>query len=254
LAELEFSEFGAIDQCIHVVTPEQTSFFKVTFKVQELLNEAKYKGKQLHFAYEFVDLKGGKMSSREGNIVTGEWLLDEVSARIKKTYSTSSEVAEKIALAAVKYAFLKIEAKKKIKFDIDESIAINGNSGPYLQYAYARCQSILKKSGDFVISIPTKSGEKSPQDDRFLPEELALLRTFFRFPEIVADAATHYAPHLVSTYLFDLTQKFNLFYEKCPILKASEKKRNFRLLITAATAQILKNGLHLLGIEVLDKI
>lgn len=247
LAELEFSEFGEVDTCIHVVTPEQTSFFKVTFKVQELLNTAKYKGKQMHFAYEFVDLKGGKMSSREGNIVTGEWLLDEVKKRIKETFSMLSEnVAETIALGAVKYAFLKVDAKKKIKFDIDESISINGNSGPYLQYAYARCMSILNK----VSKESNVNGQLSIASS----EELALLRTFFHFPEVIADAALNYAPHLICTYLFDLTQKFNLFYEKCPILKAEKEQKELRLLLTAATAKLLKNGLNLLGINVLERI
>lgn len=243
LAELEFSEFGEIDTCIHVVTPEQTSFFKVTFKVQELLNAAKYKGKQMHFAYEFVDLKEGKMSSRQGNVVTAEWLLNEVQERIKKTYSTSPEIAEKIALAAVKYAFLKIEAKKKIKFDIDESISINGNSGPYLQYAYSRCLSILKKASN----VPPGSA------NQFQPEELGLLRTFCRFPEVVEETAKTYSPHLLCAYLFDLTQKFNLFYEKCPILKAEDELKRLRLMLVEATAQLLKNGLYLLGIEVLER-
>jgi arginyl-tRNA synthetase len=246
VAELEFSEFGTIDNCIHVVTPEQSSFFKVTFKVQELFDPKKYKDKQIHFAYEFVDLKGGKMSSREGNVVSGEWLINEVAKKIEESFSVEAGIAEKISLGSVKYSFLKVDAKRKIKFDIDESISLHGNSGPYLLYVYARCQSILKKvENNTKYEIP---------NTKYETEELALLRTLFKFPEIVEDAAENYAPHLIATYIFDLAQKFNVLYEKLPILKAEEQDKQKRLLLVQATAQILKNGLYLLGIETLDKI
>ena len=257
LAELEFSEFGNIDKCIHVVTPEQTSFFKVTFKVQELLNEKKYKGKQMHFAYEFVDLKDRKMSSRQGNIVAGEWLLDEVKKKVIKTFNSSDQTAEILAKAAVKYSFLKVEAIKKIRFDIDESVSLNGNSGPYLLYTYARCMSILNKAPSAVIarSEATKQSQSiSTNFNQFQHEEALLLRSLFRFPEVISDASSKYAPHLICTYLYDLAQKFSRFYEKCPILKADEDQKDFRLRLTSTTSQILKNGLNLLGIEVLDKI
>lgn len=248
LAELEFSEFGEIDRCIHVVTPEQTSFFKVVFKVEELLDPKKYKNKQHHFAYEFVELKSEKMSSRVGNIVTGEWLLDEIKKRIQKTYHTASKNAiETIMLGAVKYAFLKVDARKKIKFDIEESISIHGNSGPYLQYTYARCMSVINNANMQYQSISTSFNQ-------FQLEELSLLRALPRFPEVVADAAHNYTPHLIATYLYDLAQKFNLFYEKCPILKADDDVKTVRLQLTAASAQIIKNGLHLLGINILNKI
>lgn len=251
LAELEFSEFGTVNKCIHVVTPEQSSFFKVTFKVQELLNPQKYTDKQMHFAYEFVDLKGDKMSSRKGNVLTGEWLLDEVKERLKTTFSLDDEKAEILAIGAVKYAFLKVDAKRKILFSIEESISISGNSGPYIQYAYARCMSILKK----VPPIEIATLSLVARNDELKNEELALVRTFFRFPEVIDAAATAYAPHLIATYLFDLTQKFSVFYEKCPIVKAeSIELQAMRATLVAATGQILKNGLHLLGIEVLESI
>ncbi|OGK18544.1 arginine--tRNA ligase [Candidatus Roizmanbacteria bacterium RIFCSPHIGHO2_02_FULL_40_13b] len=261
LGELEFSEFGEIDKCIHIVTHEQSSFFKVVFKVQELLNEKKYKGKQLHFSYEFVDLKGEKMSSRTGNIVTGEWLLDEIKTRVKKIFATEETGAEVVAVSAAKYAFLKVDAKRKIVFDINESISIHGNSGPYLLYTFARIQSILKKNSSSVmpnsfrhLEIPALSAGrlKQVQDDN--KEELSLLRTLFKFPEVVESAAEKMAPHLIATYLFDLAQKFNKLYESTPILKAKDEERARLLSLIAATAQVIKNGLYLLGIETLDSI
>ena len=250
LAELEFSEFGQIDKCIHVVGPEQASFFKVTFKVEELIKEKKYKNKQSHFIYGFVDLIGEKMSSRKGNVLTGEWLLNEVKDRVKKTFSVDEKTADIISVGAVKYAFLKVDAKRKIMFDINESISIHGNSGPYLLYTFARCQSVLKK----VVKDNKNTTDVTNPANKLAPEEEALLRTFFRFPEVVSDAGEKYASHLVCNYLFDLAQKFNLFYERLPILKAPYNQMLFRTKLTAVTAQIIKNGLYLLGIETVDRI
>ena len=154
LAEKEFSDFGEIDKNIHVVTPEQTSFFKVTFKVEELLDEKKYKNKQYHLAYEWVKLKAGKMSSREGNIIEANWLLDEIKNKIFKQYKCDNKVAEILAVAAAKYSFLKNSTQTIIAFDFDESITLEGNSGAYLLYTYVRCQSVLKKI--VILSFPRK--------------------------------------------------------------------------------------------------
>lgn len=247
LAKLEFTEFGTIDKCIHVVTPEQSSFFKVTFKVQELLDEKLFAGKQMHYAYEFVDLKGDKMSSRTGNIVTGEWLIDTVKKAIQDTFAINSQKAEVLAVGAVKYAFLKVDAKRKILFDIKQSIAIHGNSGPYMQYTYARSMSVLKK--DTANHAPVSKNYHAISSD-----EMTLIRTLVRFPEVVDDAARMLAPHVVCTYLYELSQAFNTFYEKHPILKAPDEQKVFRLMLTRATAQTIKNGLHLLGIALLDTI
>ncbi|MCR4276784.1 MAG: arginine--tRNA ligase, partial [Candidatus Roizmanbacteria bacterium] len=131
LAEKEFTDFGELDKAIHVVTPEQTSFFKVTFKVEELLDEKKYKDKQYHLIYEWVKLKAGKMSSREGNIIEANWLIDEVKKKILEKSKCDEETAEILAVASVKYSFLKNGTQTIIHFDIDESIAVDGNSAPY---------------------------------------------------------------------------------------------------------------------------
>lgn len=249
LAEKEFSEFGEIDKCIHVVTPEQTSFFKVTFKVEELLNEKEFKDKQYHLIYEWVKLKTGKMSSREGNVVESNWLLDQIKQKILKQYNCDKKTAEVLALAAVKYSFLKNSTRSVIAFDLKESISIEGNSAPYLIYTFVRCQSVLKKvKNDKIFSSPidTKIDING--------EESKLLRMFCQFPEVVRESTINYSPNFIANYLYGLASQFNLFYQKYPILKTEEKNKQLRLLITQATAQIIKNGLYLLGIETVDKM
>lgn len=242
LAQSEFSEFGDIDQCIHIVAGEQSSFFNTTFKVEELLDE-KYKGKQKHFIYGFVDLKDGKMSSRAGNVVEGNWLLDQVKSRLQEKFPDSN-AAETLAVAATKYSFLKLEAQKNFQFDINESISLQGNSGPYLLYAYARANSIVQKV--------TNVGETSTQTSN--PVELTLLRSLVKFPEVTEAAAQKLAPHLIATYLFDLGQKFNKLYEATSILKSNDSDKARLLLLTRATMQVIKNGLYLLGINTIEKI
>lgn len=244
LAEKEFSEFGELDECIHLVTPEQTSFFKVTFKVEELLDENKYKNKQQHLAYEWVKLKDGKMSSRTGNVIEAEWLIDKAKEKIIEKFSCSSDIAEKIAIAAVKYSFLKNSVFAQIAFDFEESISLEGNSGPYILYTYARTQSILKKDSFKVTSVIQVETE----------EEKILLRKLNQYSAIVHDSAQNFAPNIIANYLFDLAQSFNLFYQKHQILKADEDTKQLRLALTQATATVLKNGLDLLGIETVEKI
>ncbi|MDP3998904.1 MAG: arginine--tRNA ligase [bacterium] len=261
LAEKEFSEFGNLTRVIHVVGPEQSSFFKVTFKVEELLKPDRYKGKQYHLSYGWVRLKQGKMSSRTGNVVLGEWVLDETKREIKNQFpEMSEETAEMVAVGAVKYSMLKVSTTSEIAFSLEESISLEGNSGPYLQYAYVRTQSILAKLKTTVEGKTSRRRPKTP--DKFLipsnfiinPEELSLLRTIYKFPEVAKGAAAGYAPNLICSYLFDLAQKFNLFYQKHPVLKAEGELRGFRLSLTVAAGQVIKNGLDLLGISVPEKM
>jgi len=243
LAPVQFSEHGHLDKLIHVVAPEHKSFFAVTFKVEELLGIQK--DQQYHLAYGWVRLKKGKMSSRQGNIILGEWLLDEAKKRIKKSFKTlDDKTAEMIAVGAVKYSFLKQGIGKDMAFDFEESISLSGDSGPYLQYTYARCQSVLARA-----KVKDFFGFDLKNLKLGLEEEL-LLRTCYIFPEIVAQAGEQYAPSLIGNFLHDLAQKYNTFYNKYKILKAESKdKLYFRLLLTAVTAQIIKNGLYLLGIK-----
>ena len=247
LAEKEFADFGLLDKCIHVVTPEQTSFFKVTFKVEELLDEKKYKNKQYHLIYEWVKLKEGKMSSREGNIIEGNWLIDETKKKILKNFKCDEATAEILAIASVKYSFLKNSTQTIIHFDIDESIATDGNSAPYLIYTYVRSQSILRKE-------PMPDMTSSKNNCVFNDDENKLLRTLYQYQEIVKKAAVELSPNVIANYLYELASQFNLFYQKNPILKAEGDIKKQRLLITALTAKIIKEGLYLLGIKTVEKM
>ncbi len=249
LAEKEFSEFGELDKNIHVVTPEQTSFFKITFKVEELINEKKYKNKQFHLVYEWVKLKQGKMSSREGNIIEANWLIDQIKEKILKQFKCDDKTAETLAVASVKYSFLKTSTQTIIHFDIDESIAVDGNSAPYLIYTYVRCQSVLKK-----VTLRQAQGDKDVMVSSTNHDELSLLRKLYQFPEVVLKAAQNYSPNFIATYLYELASQFNLFYQKNPILKAEKETKELRLLITLTTGKIIKKGLELLGIKTVEKM
>lgn len=249
LADQEFSEFGELDKCIHVVTPEQKSFFQVTFKVEELLNEKKFKNKQFHLAYEWVKLKDGKMSSRTGNIVEAETLINEANKKILKKFKCDKATAEIIAVAAVKYSFLKNNVFSQIAFDLNESISLEGNSGPYLLYTYVRSQSILKNVTTSVRSF--KSGNAAYRQNS---EEKNLTMALSSYPEIVYGAAKNLSPNLIANYVYNLAQKFNLFYQKHSILKADDVARKFRLKLTMAVGEAIKNGLYLLGIKTVEKM
>lgn len=278
LAALEFSEFGKIDKCIHVVGPEQKSFFEVTFKVEEFLEPEKYKGKQKHFVYGYVQLKKGKMSSRLGNVVTGEWLLDEAKKRVIGIMEGSDisrdsryEVAEIVAVGAVKYSMLKVSPIKDIMFDFDESVNLEGDSGPYIQYTFARAKSVLgraEQQGQSLQSILDLEGSVKLQnkDCPCNDEEKNVLRWLVRYPEVVRQAGEEYAPHVICTYLYELSSRFNGFYNKHSILQmqsgspkpkaqnSKEETKNFRLALTQAVAQVLENGLGLLGIKAPEKM
>jgi arginyl-tRNA synthetase len=294
LAGMETSEFGTLDKLIHCVGPEQSSFFKVTFKAEELLGIVK-PGVQYHLAYGWVKLKKGKMSSRLGNVVVGEWLIDEVKKAINTILDQSiskdkevdqDSISETIAIGAIKYSFLKVSTPSEIAFDLEESINTNGDSGPYLQYAYARCRSVLRKfqtSNDKVQNKIQSSNLDFELDLKFdigtldlNNEERAIARLITQFPDVVTDAANRFAPNVICTYLFQLAQAFNLFYAKHSILgsaekssvvsrqssdksedrklKAEDSQSAKRIALTAATAQVLKNGLYLLGINVLERM
>ncbi len=247
LAEKEFSDFGEIDRCFHLTTPEQKSFFAVTFKVEELLNK-KIIGKQVHLTYEWVNLKTGKMSSREGNIIEANWLIDQIKEKILFGYKIDKDTAEKIAIASIKYSFLKNSPHSSIDFDIGESINLEGNSGPYLLYTFVRCQSIIKK-----INLEKVIYNFSIKWSKLNQEEVNLMRHLFLFEEIVFQAGEKFAPNILADYLYQLAKKFNLFYQRHQVIKA-KTNQELRVLLTEATAKIIEKGLFLLGIKVVEKM
>lgn len=160
------------------------------------------------------------------------------------------EVSEKVAQGAVKYAFLKQGIGNNIAFDFDSSLSFEGNSGPYLQYTYARAKSVLEKIGKDATAY-----DFSVLKQKMNSEELLILRVLSHFPEAVSEAAEKYSPNLICNYLFDLAQKFNNFYAKYRISDEEDGDiRSFRSNLTGATAQVIKNGLKLLGIESPEKM
>lgn len=245
LSRTQFKEYGELDKLIHVLGPEQISFTRVTFKVEELLGIQK--GQQFHLAYGWVRLKHGKMSSRAGAVVLGEWLLDEAKSKIKEEFPQMDEqTLEMVAVGAVKYSMLKFSTTSEITFSFDESISLQGDSGPYLQYAYARAKSVLRSTGyDYSAGLTSENLEI---------EEREILRTIEYFEEIVKEAAANYAPHIIAQYLTGLAKTFNLFYQKHRIINASQNKKDLRLALTYAVASVLKQGLYLLGIEAPEKM
>ncbi|MCL5090791.1 MAG: arginine--tRNA ligase [Patescibacteria group bacterium] len=285
LTKLKKEKFAA-DLYIWDIGLEQTLYFQQLFAVVSELGIIE-KEKLFHLAYALINFKGGgKMATRKGDVVMADEILDELHRRALEIIMSSNqelrsggekelhEVAEKVALAALKYSLLKYGRMTTMFFDMAESLALQGNSGPYLQYTYARTQSVLRKS-----EIRNSKSETNLKFEilnnltiqQFSNEEIILLRTLYRFPEVIAEAAQAYSPNLVCNFLYDLAQKFNLFYDKHRILanskqlianskelkagdEVSEGQSQFRLALTAAIGQILKNGLTLLGIEALERM
>lgn len=255
---LGFAEHAAFpfDLKIHVVASEQTGYFKVVFKALELIDPKTFEGHEYHLPMGMVQLVGRKMSSRTGDVLTVDELLDKVKeaaaaefAEGKLSEEEKEKVLEQVTIGAVKYSILKGGVTQNATFDIEKSVSLNGNSGPYVQYAYTRTQSILAKAGSSDLQ-PQLSGDYTP-----LEEEQVLMRKLVQFSEVVADAAKEYAPNMICEYLFELSQLFNNFYQKYRIVNAAtEEEKVFRLLLTAGVGVILKQGLGLLGIQAPQKM
>lgn len=242
LAPAKYKDFP-YDISVIVTGNEINEYFKVLLKALSLI-EPDLAAKTKHVSHGMVRLPTGKMSSRTGEVITGDWLLNETEDKIKKEFEKVDEkTLGKIGVASVKYAMLKSNIGGDISFSFDESISINGNSGPYLQYTYVRTQSVLEKAQSAYNKEINESAVNLEK------EEEELLRTLIHYPEVVLSASENYSPNLLCNYLFDLSQKFNLFYQKHKIME-----NPFRLQLTEAVGQVLKNGLHILGIETVGKM
>lgn len=230
------------DRSIVLTGNEQAEYFQVMLAALKKI-APQVEARTKHYTFGHVKLKTGKMSSRTGDVVTAKWLLDEAVKRIKGNFSeVSDEVLEKIGIGAVKYSMLKFGISSDIHFDFNESISLEGNSGPYLQYAYVRTKSVLEKAKK-ELGFKKENLEK---------EEEELLRYLSYYPYFVEKAAKEFAPNVICSYLFELSQKFNLFYQKHKIV--GNEYEGFRLSLTKTTGQVIKNGLNLLGIETVDKM
>jgi len=250
LAKTKYERYP-YDKSVVVTGNEINAYFKVLLKAMSLIY-LDLAAKQTHIGHGMLNLKSGKMSSRTGNVVTGESLLFEVGDEIKKKMEESGKIKEiesvdrvvnAVSVGAIKYSMLKQSPGKNIVFDFDTSLSFEGDSGPYLQYAFARAMSVLRKS-------KSESGEMMV--GRIVDEEKDLLRWICRFEEVVSLAVKDMAPNFVCGYLIELASRFNHFYAECKIV--GDKREGERLALTRTTAQILKNGLWLLGIETVEKM
>jgi arginyl-tRNA synthetase len=248
LAPTKYKDFP-YDLSIIVTGNEIKDYFKVLLAaLAQILPDLAQKTK--HISHGMVRMPGGKMSSRLGNVILGEWLLDEAKKRVKIEFSSvSDQLAEEIATGAVKYSLLKGNVGQEVNFSFEESISLNGNSGPYLQYTYARCKSVLGKVENKKANSKSANFAGSVDED-----ELKLLRALCHFEEAVADAAFAFAPNAVANFLHDVAQKYNSLYNNLQILKAGEPERSRRLFLTQATADVLAKGLWLLGISAPEKM
>ncbi len=267
LAPAKYENFK-YDASVIVTGNEIKEYFYVLLTVLRLI-KPELGNITLNLSHGMVRLPQGKMSSRTGNVVTFEGLMDESkkqSLKIMKDVDLASsekqKVAEAVALAAIRYALLKSSPGNDVVFDFEKSVTFEGDSGPYLMYTYARCKSVLRKAEKNAKKQEWKM-HKLFKHSEFNPEELSILRTLYKFPEVVTEAARTLSPNLVCNYLFDLAQKYNMFYNKHSILgqKSKVKSQNidpdtteFRLALTEATSIILKRGLHLLGIETVERM
>ncbi len=239
------NEDDEYDRSVILTGNEQQEYFQVMLAALKRI-EPNLARVTSHFTFGHVKLREGKMSSRTGDVISANWLIDEAIKRVRTQFSDmDTGTSEKVGIGAVKYSMLKFAIPSEIHFSFEESITLEGNSGPYLQYAYVRTQSVLEKAAKEV-------GDRNKELGELENEESELLRFLTQYPYHVENAAAEFAPNLLCNYLFELAQKFNLFYQKCKIIDSENE--SFRLELTKAVGIVLQNGHHLLGIETVEKM
>ena len=260
-AEMRFNDYP-IDKMIYVVGNEQNYHFQV---LSILLDRLGFKwGKDLvHFSYGMVELPNGKMKSREGTVVDADDLVasmienakslseDKVNKLEGITEEEKNEIARIVGMGALKYFILKVDARKNMLFNPEESIDFNGNTGPFIQYTYARIRSILRKAEAQDITLPASLNDDAPLNEK----EIALIQKLNDFGAAVAQAGIDYSPSGIANYCYELTKEFNQFYHDYSILNAdTEAEKITRLVIAKNVAKVIKNGMALLGIEVPERM
>ena len=256
-AKQRFDDYP-IDKMIYVVGNEQNYHFQV---LAIILDRLGFKwGKDLvHFSYGMVELPEGKMKSREGTVVDADDLMAEMVATAKDvatqlgktdgmTEAEIDNIAETVGMGALKYFLRKVDPRKHMTFNPKESIDFNGNTGPFIQYTYARIRSVLRKAAEAGFE-PVDYSNVEPNE-----REIALIQRLGDFPSVVAEAGRSYSPALIANYAYDLTKEFNQFYHDCSILKDSAEICSLRTSLSAATARTIKTALGLLGINVVERM
>jgi arginyl-tRNA synthetase len=259
-AKLRFDDYP-INKMVYVVGNEQNYHFQVLSLLLDKLGFEFGKG-LVHFSYGMVELPEGKMKSREGTVVDADDLMAEMIATAKETsqelgkldHCTEQEadcIAETVGLGALKYFILKVDPGKNMTFNPKESIDFNGNTGPFIQYTYARIQSVLRKAGEQDIVFP----EKTDTSLLLSEKEVSLIRNLITFPEIVREAGASYSPAIIANYVYELVKEYNQFYHDYSILKEThEALKIFRLLLSRQTGKVIKTAFSLLGIRVPERM
>ena len=259
-AKLRFQDY-AIDRMIYVVGNEQNYHFQV---LSILLDELGFKwGKDLvHFSYGMVELPNGKMKSREGTVVDADELVSEMIATARRTSeelgkftdmtdAEKAEIARVVGLGALKYFLLKVDARKNMLFNPEESIDFNGNTGPFIQYTYARIRSVLRKAAEQGIDIPAQL----PAGVTLSTKEEELIQHAADFAGVVRQAGATFSPSDIANYCYDLVKEYNQFYHDFSILREEdEAKKVFRLKLSQQVAKVIRLGMGLLGIEMPERM
>lgn len=259
-AKLRFQDYP-IDKMIYVVGNEQNYHFQV---LSILLDELGFEwGKSLvHFSYGMVELPNGKMKSREGTVVDADDLIAEMIRQARQTIdelgkfddmdeAEKNEVARIVGMGALKYFLLKVDARKNMLFNPAESIDFNGNTGPFIQYTYARIRSVLRKAQETGIDIPSTL----PAGTALNTKEEEIVQHIADFPTIVRQAGTDYSPSAIANYCYDLVKEYNQFYHDFSILREEDKQKQlFRLVLSENVAKVIRLGMGLLGIEMPERM
>ncbi len=256
-AQLRYKDFG-VDKMVYVVADEQDYHFKVLFEIMKRLGEP-YANGMYHLSYGMVDLPTGKMKSREGTVVDADDLIAEVIEEARANSAErgtivdlakeeQQEIIRKIGLAALKYFIVRVNPQKRMTFDPKESVDMQGQTGPYIQNAFVRIQSVLRKAGETDLSASAKYNKLEPQ-------EKDIILQLFEFPGIIQTAANDFDPSHIGAYCYNLAKSYHKFYHDLSILKAeTEEAKAFRLMLSTELAKVLKFGMDLLGIEMPHKM
>ena len=260
-ADLKFQQHG-VDQSIYVVGNEQDYHFKVLFLIMKKLGRSFADGMH-HLSYGMVDLPSGKMKSREGTVVDADDLVqemvDEAKAKTQELGKTEGlaedellNLYESLGLSALKFFILKVDPRKRMLFNPQESIDFQGDTGPFVQYTYARIQSILRSAS---ADGGSASWQSSAINEQLQPIEIETIQTLYRYPEEVNKACSDSSPAVIAQYCIDLARTFNRFYNECHIMREADPiVKNTRLKLAHFTAHTLKHGLNLLGIQVVERM
>jgi arginyl-tRNA synthetase len=256
-AKLRYTDWPTLNQLIYTVGNEQDYHFKVLFL---LLGKLGFEWAQncYHLSYGMVDLPSGKMKSREGTVVDADDLMDEMVSTAKaqseergKLEGMASEEAdalfEMLGMGALKYFMLKVDPKKRMLFNPAESIDMQGNTGPFIQYTHARIKSVLRKSEVEVVTVPSLTAINE--------NERSLIRLLNQYPETIKLAGDEYSPAVIANYTYELAKEYNTFYHECPILiEEDENVKALRLAISGLTSQVISSAMRLLGVSVPDRM